>query len=79
MSFSTEFMAKTTEAAKTRLRREYLLPPTVLAVLLTALENLEARSPGPVHVKANGHLTSSLGDYNRSTADLVVEPLDLIE
>ena len=34
MSFSTEFMAKTTEAAKARLRREYL-PPTVLAFLLT--------------------------------------------
>ncbi len=78
MSFSTEFMAKTTEAAKVRLRREYL-PPTALAFLLTALENLEARSPGPVHVKANGHLTSALGDYNRSTADLVVQPLDLVE
>jgi hypothetical protein len=78
MSFSTEFYAKTHAAAKARLKGEHL-PPTVLAFLLTALDNMEARSPGPVHIKANGHLTSASGDYNRSHADIVVEPLDLVE
>lgn len=78
MSFSTEFNAKTTESAKARIAKDYL-PPTVRALVLTALENLEAQSyGGAVYVKAVGHLTSAQGDYNRSTADIVVGPLELI-
>jgi hypothetical protein len=81
MSYHYEFIAKTKEGAHKHLARRQLetitaLPEDVWQYLSTALTNM--RYEGAVHVKAAGHLCGpDLRSYERTSAEILVEPLDL--
>ena len=76
MSYSFEGSFRTKESARRTVAKDPGLPDVIRAVLLDAINNLSDDTDDRyLFVKAVGHQTSDSGNsYERSAADLLVEP-----
>ena len=74
MSYSFEGNFRTRESARRTVMKDGGLPDVIREVLLGALNALSADTDDRfIYVKAVGHQMSN-GDYERSSAELLVEP-----